>query len=341
MTVTGIDPASWQLTLLPLPKGFSRGAALGFCGGHAVGRAEKLRGGTVGCWWQDGKPQLLTLPGHDELAAGHARGATIPGHWRTRATGAMGAVAWTLRNGALSGQALHDAAHGNTWATATGGSAVVGIGSPPRGRKVGLVWRNGAKPELVQADGDVALYVTDGTRLGGSVSGRATFWASAAAQPVDLNPPGCSMSAVQAIDGAQQIGQAWSGMCPRAALWEGTAASFRDLTPDGFEAGGALDGTHGFQVGFVRARDTTPNGSSGSDNRAVVWQGGAGRWFDLNALLPAGKYNASLASAVEVRGDAVLISGEASRYESMHPGTPQETHTVPVAHPVLWSARLT
>jgi len=68
--------------------------------------------------------------------------------------------------------------------------------------------------------------------------------------------------------------------------------------------------------------------------------GNADRWFDLNALLSTKKYNASVAWAIEIRGDAVHACGEASWYEVSDPGTAQESHFVPVAHPVLWTARL-
>ena len=148
------------------------------------------------------------------------------------------------------------------------------------------------------------------------------------------------MSEVQALDGEMQIGIAWKGMCARAGFWRGTAASFCDITPKGFQSGGALGGTRGFQVGYVRVKDTMRNGSTADDNRAVLWQGAADRWIDLNALLPAKTYNASVAWAIEIRGDAVHVCGEARHYEVNNPGTPQESHVVPVAHPVLWTARL-
>lgn len=89
----------------------------------------------------------------------------------------------------------------------------------------------------------------------------------------------------------------------------------------------------------MRVRDTTRNGSPGADNHAVLWQGAADRWFDLNALLPA-KYNASVAWAIEVRGDEVLVCGCANRFELSRPGSPHESHAVPVEHPVLWTAKL-
>ena len=93
-------------------------------------------------------------------------------------------------------------------------------------------------------------------------------------------------------------------------------------------------------MGFVRAKDTTRNGSTALDNRAVLWQGAANRWFNLNALLPSKTYNASAAWAIEISGEVVQICGEASRYEVRDPGTPHESHFKPAAHPVLWTARL-
>ena len=93
-------------------------------------------------------------------------------------------------------------------------------------------------------------------------------------------------------------------------------------------------------MGSVRDKDVTRGGSGGSDNRAVIWRSAADRWLDLNALLPPSKYNASVALALDVRGDLLQVGGEASRYELSHPGTPQESHAVPIAHPVIWTARL-
>jgi hypothetical protein len=112
------------------------------------------------------------------------------------------------------------------------------------------------------------------------------------------------------------------------------------------------DGDRAWHNGGVRiaARQAGPrrtqggaslgSGSEGSDNRAVLWEGSADRWFDLNALLPGQKYNASIAWAIEIRDDAVRLCSEANRYEAKDPGTPYECHVVPVAHPVLWTARL-
>jgi hypothetical protein len=193
---------------------------------------------------------------------------------------------------------------------------------------------------VVAAPGSIAWRTTDGTAVAGSIDGRAAWWPALDAEPIDLTPTDVMSSEVDGLDDGLQIGIAWKGLCARAALWRGDAASFTDLTPHGFETAGAHAGARGWQVGYVRAKDTTRDGSTGSDNRAVLWQGAPDRWVDLNALLPARRYNASVAWAIAVVGDELRVCGEASRYEARDPDTARESHFVPVAHPVVWTARL-
>lgn len=342
--VGGIDPDSWQVQVLPLPRGFSRGSVYGFCGGQAVGHAETPRSGSFGCWWPNGKAERLGLEGRKYVASGRAGGDIIPGLWREESS-EMRAAAWFLQGGKPVARVLHTAAFDQTWASASGGGVVVGMGMPHgepgrRARHVGIVWRGDDEPVTVTGDGDVALYATDGKRLAGNVHGRAMLWPSPNAAPIDLSPPKMSMSEIQDLDGELQIGTAFQGLRARAGFWRGSAESFTDLTPKGYQTARASGGMQGYQVGFVRRKDLTSGGSGGSDNCAVIWQGSADCWVDLNALLPSVKYNASRALAIDIRGDVLQIGGEASRYELYHPG-PQESHAVPVAHPVIWTARLT
>ena len=342
--VDGIDPESWQVTLLPLPKRFSRGVAIGFCGGHPVGSVEAARGPTGGCWWPNGAPELLTLDGFKIVKAGSAGGDIVPGHWSNDSTGDMGAVLWRLAGGRLTATNHHVKGYESTWATASGGGSAVGVGKPegkPGARKpdVGLMWTGSDAPAVVTAEGNVLLLATDGTRLAGNVNGRAMLWPAASSPPIELAPPKMFMSEVRALTETYQAGVAFKGMCARAALWRGTAASFADLTPKGFQTARIFGAAGPFQAGFVRKKDTTPDGGSGSDDLAVIWQESADRWFNLNDLLPSDTYNASTAWAIEIRGDEVRICGGAMRYEATHPGTKQESHAVPVMHPVLWTAR--
>ena len=340
-----VAPDSWEVTILPLPKRFSRGAAHGFCNGQAVGRAETAHAKSLACWWPAGQPELLSIEGQDYVGCGTASGDVIPGNW-LEPTSQMRAVAWRFHEGQLHSSILHNDAYESTWATATGSGVVIGMGTPPptpgqRRLNAGLLWTGAADPSVLPVvQGSVAAFATDGTRIAGSVDGRAHFWPSVDALPVDLSPAGMALSEIQAIDGELQIGMAFKGMRARAGLWRGTASSFEDLTPKGFQTARAVGGAQGFQVGFARVKDTTPNGSGGSDNRAVIWQGAANRWKDLNALLPAATYNASIAWSIDIRGDVLQVCGQANRYEVTKPGTKFEDHAVPVAHPVIWTARL-
>lgn len=343
--IQGIDPASWKVTLLPLPKRFSRGNATGFCGGHPVGQAETARAAVAACWWPEGAPSLLEFEGLKSLATGRAGGELIPGHCRRKPSSEMTAVAWRLQGGSLSARHLHPAEYQRSWGAAAGGGLVVGVGVPQgkvgqRAPNVGLVWRDDAPPVVLGGEGDVLLLATDGVGVAGNIHGHAAWWPSVTGAPVMLAPEGMFMSEAHALDGATQAGHVFKGMRARAALWRGTAASFVDLTPAGFETGRIHAAAGGFQAGMVREKDHMKNGTPGSDDRAALWQGAADRWMDLNALLPADKYNASTAWGMEIHDGELRICGEASRYEVSDPGTPRESHFVPVAHPVLWTARL-
>ena len=147
-------------------------------------------------------------------------------------------------------------------------------------------------------------------------------------------------SEVRVLDGELQAGTAFKGMRARAALWRGSTESFSDLTPRGFETGRISGGTQGYQVGFVREKDTTKNGSSGINNRAILWQGTAEKYLDLNSLLPSNTYNASVAHAIEISESKIQICGQACWHEVTDPGTPRESHVQPIARPVLWTASL-
>jgi len=337
------QPAGARVTMLPFPKGFSRGTVLGFCGGHAVGRVENARAKTAACWWPDGKPEILALDKQKDVRVARAAGDLIPGCWSNSRTGALGAVVWRRVGHAVTPAVLHDTRYESTWAHGAGGGDVVGTGSPPgklghRAPDVGLIWRESGTVDVVASERDVALYCTDGRRVAGSQGGRAALWPSADQEAIDLCPQGLAMGEVQALDGDTQVGVVFQGLCGRAALWRGRGTSFIDLTPAGFETARALGAAGGWHVGFVRQKDTTRNGSTACDDRAALWHGAAEGWIDLNASLPAA-YNASVAWAIDANGDEHewRIGGEASRFEVGDPGTPRESHAVPVAHPVIWT----
>jgi hypothetical protein len=341
-----LDPSSWEVVLLPIPKKFSRGKALGFCGSHPVGMIENARAKAAACWWPNGEPELLTYAGAKDVNAGLARdGNAIPGQWLKGSSGATGAVVWRLRDGKLAATELHDQAFEKTWASCAERGLVLGAATHKgkmgaRPKDTGLVWREDGTRADVTAAEDVALECTDGVRLGGSIGGRAALWPDAGAAAVDLAPDGYYASEVRAIDGETQAGIAFKGMRARAALWKGTAASFVDLTPDGYEVGRVFHAINGCQAGFVRRADTTRNGSSNCADQAALWAGSSQRWLDLNALLPPQSgLNASVAWTIEQSGDRLQICGEASRYEASDAGTDRESHFVPAAQAVIWRTR--
>lgn len=333
--------SDWKVTILPLPKKFSRGTVLGFCGGTPVGLAEALRGKVVGTWWPGGKPELLALEGLPEVRAAYARGSAIPGSWQKKENG--GAAAWRLIDGALQGVNLHDASLEKSWASAAGGSLIVGNGVPPRvpgqrTRNVGLVWRPGETAlRITDPETGVSLLCTDGEAVGGSRDGRATLWSAPDFTPTDLSPQKSAGSEVAAMDSAHQYGAAFFGFRARAARWSGTAESYQDLTPDGFETARIAATAGDFQTGAVRQRDSTKNDTPAHENRAALWRGTD--WFDLNSLLPKA-YNASFAWGIEVVGSEVRVCGQAQRCEVSDPGGTHESHTIPTSHPVLWSGVL-
>jgi hypothetical protein len=340
----GIDAASWEVRLLPHPKRFTRSKALGFCSGHAVGMAETARGKSQACWWPDGQAELLSLAGYKDLHVLFARGDRIPGSWSKGVS--SGAVVWRHRDGTLVGSDLHDRRFEKTWAECAERGLVLGVGVHKgtlgtRPLDSGLVWcEDGTRHEII-GSGDVALKGTDGTRFVGSVDGRAALWSDHSAKSVDLAPDGFGASEVHALDGDSQVGVVFKGMCARAALWRGSAASFIDLTPNGYEVGRALHAAGGWQVGFVRRTDTTRNGSSSLADQAALWHGTNDQWIDLNVLLPPESgLNASAAWSIKWQGDRLQICGEASRYDVSDPGTDRESHFVPLAQAVVWSARI-
>ena len=324
--ITEIDPASWQVKLLPLPKRYSRGVVTGFCNGYAAGVVESTRARISACWWPDGLPELLSLKDCKDPTAGSANGTIIPGHWRKGSEGAMRAVMWRLTEGQLSGCELHDETYDQTWTTAAGGGVVVGVGVPTgkmgsKSHDVGLVWNGAEAPTVLSASGDVLLLVTDGTRVAGSIGGRAALWSNSTAQPINLATDQMPASEVRVLDAEIQAGTAFKRFCARAVLWRGSVESFCDITPSGYQTGRIYGGTRGYQVGFVREKDTTKNGSTGIDNRAMLWHSAADKCFDLNSLLPSNSYNASIAHSIEITGSKVQIGGQVSRYEVTDAGT--------------------
>lgn len=92
-----------------------------------------------------------------------------------------------------------------------------------------------------------------------------------------LTPPGTQFIAdAQAVGAGQQGGYAYDGADTRPGIWTGTAGSWVDLLPAGFEDGGVSDIHNGVQVGSVSSFGGTFAG------QASLWTGTAASWIDLH-----------------------------------------------------------
>ncbi|MDX2117112.1 MAG: hypothetical protein SFY96_02905 [Planctomycetota bacterium] len=344
MGATPILPSSWTVILLPPPKRFCSSKAIGFCAGWVLGTARTSAGKSAACWWPAGEPTLLSLPPHKELSVVAADGKCAAGSWSKSKSGRRGAVAWRAQGGSLIGRDLHDPRFETSWATGVGGDLIVGVGThkgklgkaPPAS---GLVWRSSGKLIQINADRDVCLSATDGTRIAGTIDGRATLWPSFESSPIDLAPDRTPASEVRAIDADTQIGYGFDRHGARALVWRGSPDSVVDLTPKGFQEARAFAGTCGFQVGFIRPRATTKDGIAASEDRAVIWNSSAEHWVDLNALLPA-PFNASIAWAIRIDGDVIEVCGEALQVRLKHTGTSDTPPELKEPLAILWRGRL-
>ncbi len=79
---------------------------------------------------------------------------------------------------------------------------------------------------------DSRVFALSGSQAVGGVDGRATLWNGSAADRVDLHPGSATESIAYATCGSHQVGYAIIDGVLRAAIWQGTAASFEDLSVD-------------------------------------------------------------------------------------------------------------
>jgi hypothetical protein len=124
-------------------------------------------------------------------------------------------------------------------------------------------------------------------------------------------PPEVQISTASGVGDGQQVGVVGWKKAPlapqvaRAALWTGSAASFIDLTPRGFNDAWASACARGLQVGWATRR------ARGAQSRAILWNGSARDYVDLQELVPA-PWNRSAARDIAVDGRALRIVGTVS-----------------------------
>lgn len=340
-------PVRWTLSILPLPKRQAMARATGFCGGVAVGESEGRGISSTPQWWPRGAAVALEYPGRKRISVGNASGTTIPGSWKTSSGWHGGAFALRFEGGPLVPQELHPRT-GWAWTEAlgAGGGCVAGYGERKvkKGTKAveqALLWRvDGGLVELPPATpNDEALaQSTDGVfvvgRAGRTGGQQAALW-PADGSAIVLLGDGRSVSEAHGVADGEQVGVKWTGLTNAAALWRGSASSYVDLTPEGFEVGWAAGCARGRQVGLVKARETTPAGMAHLPSRAALWNGTAASFVDLHAYVPE-PWNSSAATAIEIGAKGIRICGVVTQYGASDEGTPRESHYVVAERAAVW-----
>ena len=350
MPVNLHSPGRFTVTVLPSPKRLSRARGFGLCAGSVVGEAES-RGAAMPHWWPGGQPAALTHPTQKRLAARMAGGDTIPGFWNKPSGGFGGAVGWRFVDGRLDVIDLHPA-KGFEWTIAmgSGGGAFAGSGEPKvrKGEKAvdqALFWRpDGTLVRLPPAEAgrEASASATDGTWVVGSVGQaggqRAALWPADGSRVIVLGDDKSLSEASWVADG-EQVGVRWTRQGGAPALWRGTLESFVDLTPRGHESGWVGGCARGYQVGHVKVKENTRSGAGNMATRAALWKGDAESFVDLHSFVPA-PWNASAASAIEVRDGILRIAGTVTQFGTTDELTPRESQYLTANCVALWEARL-
>src|SRR5262249_36224428 len=102
-----IDMTSWQVVLLPMPKGKKYGIGLGFCDGLPVGYITGAGYSARPQVWMDAKPVALSFQDLKKLSVSGARGKYIVGSWMNT-KGEPHALCWHRQpDGSFNGVELH------------------------------------------------------------------------------------------------------------------------------------------------------------------------------------------------------------------------------------------
>ena len=227
------------------PAGATHSLAHGAGGGKQVGlRADPRSWGRALLWSGSAASAIdLTPRGYDGASAWGTDGRQQVGYGYPHATSRHHALLWS--GTASSAIDLHPDGFEYSYALGVGGGQQVGSAS-------------------VYFDEDARKH-------------HAMLWSGNAATVVDLHPPLCRYSSAIATDGKQQVGWAdvplvgagapvpppvyhhllppflWdgqSGYAQHALLWNGSAMSFVDLHPEGFDGSQACGVAHRQQVGY-------------------------------------------------------------------------------------------
>jgi hypothetical protein len=176
------------------------------------------------------------------------------------------------------------------------------LGSDVNLNPSGFVVGNGNTSTAFSTNGSQQVgYTTTIPRLGGSETNNAYLWNGSQATATNLNPTGFTNTLAFGTNGTQQVGEG-SGTATattltlpppvgtftedetHALLWNGSASNYVDLNPAGFLVGSAATAISGNQeVGYGAPPGTNLEDTLGGSNyHALVWNGTAASYVDLN-----------------------------------------------------------
>ncbi|MGI4788801.1 MAG: hypothetical protein ACRYFS_08120 [Janthinobacterium lividum] len=154
----------------------------------------------------------------------------------------------------------------------------------------------------------------------------ALAWSGTASSALDLNPSQSNFSGATAISGNNVAGYAsfapdGNNYEPHAVLWNLAPSAagpftFLDLNPAGYE--------DSFAAGVV-GTTVVGAGDINGHSHALLWDGSAANYVDLNQFLPAG-FTDAMAQGIDANGDIVGVAYTAGMY-----GIPRAFLWTPVA----------
>lgn len=247
------------------PAGASRSTALGASGGQQVGSATFGEVEQAFLWSGSSSLAVNLAPN-----GAYSQATAISGSQQVGWAGVGGRIRASLWNGTSSSwQDLHPYGPGGLDEEGDN-SFAYGVG-----------------------DGHQVGYFSQYTRTESRY--HAALWSGSAASLIDLHPAHALDSFALAVSGTQQVGYAYIGSYTRALLWTGSASSSVDLTPSGAFNSIAYGVASGYQVGVVDGRAAIWNGTAATfeDLGAFLPVTGAnsvasGVWSDGTTLFVSG-----------------------------------------------------
>ena len=179
----------------------------------------------------------------------------------------------------------------------------------------------------------------------------AGMWKGTARSWTDLNPSKAIHGSIARradadqqvgwiVTGKQDVGESMGGYMTlrdhfarsrvvtvrHASVWNGSAASWTDLSPSGAGDSVANGVCQGMQVGSAMVRNAPNSQATLTHRTASLWTGTAASWVDLGSYLPR-SYGASEAEEIWADADDIFVVGWADKSRGRSDDT---------THAVLW-----